>query len=164
MYVPGFSGFQDQRHAGALFGFYQMLVHGGYGEQGGHGHMVFIHAPIRKDQDVRPFSVAAVHLHIQPFDGPLQPGVFIIGDRHHGDPEALLLHAFDLQQVGVGEDRIVHLQHVAVFRFFLQHIPLCADVDGGGSHDMLPDGVDGRIRHLREQLLEGVKQRMMGFA
>ena len=164
MHIPGFSGFQNQRHAGTLFGFDQMLVQGGYGKQRGHCHMVFIHAPVRKDQDVRPFSVAAVHLHIQPFDGALQLGIFIVGDRHHGNLEAFHLHALDFQQVGVGEDRVVYLQNIAVLRLFLQHIPLRADVDSGGGHNMLPDGVDGRVGHLGEQLLKGMEQRMVGFA
>ena len=126
--------------------------------------MVFIHAPVRKDQNVRPFSVAAVHLHIQPLNGALQLSVFIVGDRHHGNLEAFHLHALDFQQVGVGEDRIVYLQDIAVLRLFLQHIPFRADVNSGGGHNMLPDSVDGRICNLREKLFKGMKQRMVCFA
>ena len=52
------------------------------------------------------------------------------------------------------------LQHVAVLRRLLQDIALAADVADQRHHHLFPDGIDGRIRHLREELLEVVEKRL----
>ena len=71
--------------------------------------MVFIHAPVGKDKDIRPFPVYPVHLHKQPLDGPLQACIFIINNGHYLYFEALRLHALNLDNIRIGEDGIVHL-------------------------------------------------------
>ena len=97
-------------------------------------------------------------------DSPFQFCIFIVNNRNYRGLKAFLLHAFDFHQIGVGEDRVIYLQHVAVFGLFLQHIPFRPDIDGGGGHHMLTDGVNRGIGHLGKQLLEIMEQRMVGFA
>ncbi len=62
------------------------------------------------------------------------------------------------KHVGVGQDRVVDLQHVTVLRSLLQDVAF-TDVYGGGSHDLLTDRIDGRVGYLCKQLLEIMKQR-----
>ena len=71
VYLSGFSGFQDQCDSGSLLGAYQILVQGGYGQQGRNGHMVLIHASVGQDQDVHTVSVSSVHFHKQSVNGTL---------------------------------------------------------------------------------------------
>ena len=43
---------------------------------------------------------------------------------------------------------------MAVLRLFLQEITIFTDIYCSGGHDLLPLGVDRRIRYLCEQLLK----------
>ena len=52
------------------------------------------------------------------------------------------------------------LQRVAVLRRFRQNVALVADIAGERHHHLFANGVDGRIGHLREELLEIVEQRL----
>ena len=52
-------------------------------------------------------------------------------------------------------------QHIAVFRHLLQEIAVLPQIDRGGSHHFLADRINGRVRHLREKLLEVVEQRVV---
>ncbi len=160
MHFPGLSGFQNQRHPGPLLRPHQVLVQSRNRQQGRNGHMVFIHPPVRKDQDIHTVPVRPVHFHEQPFNGALQACIFIISNGNHFHPEAFLLHILDFQQIRVCQNRIVHPKHIAVPGIFLQNIALRTDVHGGGSHYLLPNGIDGRIGHLGKKLLKIMEQRM----
>ena len=52
MHVPGFAAFQDHGNRRALFDADQVLFQGGNSQQGRDRQMVFVHAPVRQDQDV----------------------------------------------------------------------------------------------------------------
>ena len=110
--------------------------------------MVLINAPVRQDQDICAVSICPVCLHEQTVNGLLQTGVLIIGNRNLLYLEALHLHILDLQQIRVGEDGIVDLQHLAVLSHFFQEVAVLADISGGGSHHLLTDGINGRVGHL----------------
>ncbi len=71
-----------------------------------------------------------------------------------------LRDAAQLLQIAVRHDRIAQLQRVAVLRRFLQDVPLRSDVARQRHHQVFTDGVDGRIRDLREELLEIVEERL----
>ena len=72
--------------------------------------------------------------------------------------EAGLLHIPDLHQVSGGEDGVPNLEDPAVFRPLLQQVPVVPDIDGGVGDHLLPDGVNGRVGDLGEELLEVVEE------
>ena len=123
--------------------------------------MVFIHVPVGQDDDVCTLLVGAVYLQKYPVDGLFQTGVLVVVDGYRSHLEARHVHVLDLQQVGVGQDGVVHLEHLAVLRLILQQIAVGTDVNAGGGDHLFPDGVNGRVRHLCEPLFEVVEQRGM---
>ena len=159
MYLPGLSGFQDQGKGGLLLGVHQVLMDRGHSQKRGNGHMVFIHAPVREDQDIGAVFVSLIHLHEKAGKGSLKPGALIISDGHRRHLKSLLLHVFDLQKVRAGQDRILNLQYLAVVRRLLQQVPVFPCIDRGAGDDLLPDGVNGRIGHLGKQLFKIIEQR-----
>ncbi len=124
--------------------------------------MIFIHAPVGEHHDIHTVPVGTIHLHKQPVNGALQAGVFVIGDGNHLHLEALRLHTLDFHQIRIGQNRIMNLQDIAVSGRLFQDVAVRPDIDRGGRHHLLADGVDRRVGHLGKLLLEIVKQRMMG--
>ena len=164
VHIPGFGALQDHGHGGALLGAHQILLQSADRQQGGDGHVVFIHAPVREDQNVGAFLVGTVHVDKQPVQGVFQRGALVVeqGDGLH--MEAGPVHIPDLHQVHGGENGVVDLEHRAVFRPLLQQIAAGTHVDGGIGDDLLPDGVHGGIGHLGKELLEVVEQGLMVLA
>ena len=161
MYLTRLCGLQNDVHAGSLFRTDQMLLQSRNGKQRRDRHTVLIHTTVRKDDDVGSITVSSVHLYEKTVDRLLQAGVLIIGNRNDLYLKALRLHILDLQKVGVSQDRIVHLQHITVFRHFLQQVSVFAKIDRRGRHDLLTDRIDRRVCHLCKKLLKVVEQRMM---
>ncbi len=118
MYFSGFPGFQNQGHPCSLFRAYQILVQGGHCQQGGDGHMVLVHSSVGKNQNIDAVPICPVHFHKEPVNGPLQTGIFIIGNRNHLYPKALRLHIFNLQQIRICQYGVVDPQHIAVLGSF----------------------------------------------
>ena len=77
-----------------------------------------------------------------------------------GGQEVAPTDAAQFFQIPVGQDRVRQLQRVAVLRRFIEDVALGSDVAGERHHQFFADRVDGRIGHLREQLLEVVEQRL----
>ena len=161
VHLPGLGAFQNQCQCGALFGADEVLGHCRNSQQAGDGHMIFIHVTVGQDDDVRTLLVGAVYLQKYPVDGLFQTGVLVVVDGHRSHLEARHVHVLDLQQVGVGQDGVVHLEHLAVLRLILQQVAVGTDVNAGGGDHLLPEGVNGRVRHLCEPLFEVVEQRGM---
>ena len=161
VYLSGLSALQNQCHAGTLLGPDQILLQGGYRQQGRNGYMVFVNIPVRQDDDVGSVLVRPVHLQKQPVDGLFQGGILVVGDGDDLHLEAGLLHIFDFQQVRLRQDGIFHPQNLAVLRVFLQDIALLSHIDGGGGDNLLPDGVNGRIGYLSKELFKVVEQGLM---
>ena len=65
------------------------------------------------------------------------------------------MHQFVIRQDGASQ-----LDEPGVLRRFFQNIPLVADVGHEAHHEFLADGVNGRVRNLREALLEVVEQQL----
>ena len=156
--LPGLGALQDEGQGGALFGPDQVLGDRRHRQQAGDGHMVLVDVPIGQDDDVGPFLIGPVHLQEHPVDGLFQAGVLVVVDRDGGHLEAGHIHVFDLEQVGLGQDGVVHLEHLAVFGLVLQQVAVGAHIDAGGGDHLFPDGVDGRVGHLGEHLLEVAEQ------
>ena len=125
--------------------------------------MVFIHAPVREDQDIGSPAVSPVTGDKKPFHRVFQRGALVVQQGNRLNLEAGVVHMPDFQQLHGGENRVFDLQHLAVFRQFLQQIAIGTHKNRGVRHDLLPDGVNGRVGHLGKQLLEVVEQGLMGF-
>ena len=123
--------------------------------------MVLVHPPVGEDDDIGPLPPGPVHRQGQVLQRPVQGGVLVGEHGHGGHPEAGLIHGLDLHQVGGGEDGVADLQHPAVLRPLLEQVSVVPHVDGGVGDNLLPDGVDGRVGHLGEELLEVVEQGLL---
>ena len=150
---------EDEGQRGALLGADEVLRHRRDGQQTGDGDMVFVDVAVGQDDDVRPVLVGAVHFEEHAVDGLFKAGVLVVVDGNGRDLEAGNVHVFDFQQIGGGQDGVVHLEDLAVLRLVLQQIAVRAHIDAGGGDDLFADSVDGRVGHLCEPLLEVVEQR-----
>ncbi len=85
MYVPGFCALQKNGKGGALFGAHQMLLQCRNRQKGGNSHVVFIHAPVGKNQDICPMAVGPVTVDKQAVQRVLQghAGVIQQGQGFH---------------------------------------------------------------------------------
>ena len=161
VHVPGLGALQHHGDGGALLGADQMLLQGGHRQQGGNGHMVFVHPPVREDNHVGAVAVGLVAADEQVVQGPLQGGVFKVQQGHGLRLEPGHLHVFQLQQLHAGEDGAAQLQNPAVFRGVAEEVPVRAHIHRGIRHDLLPQGVNGRVGYLGEELLKVVKQGLL---
>ena len=159
VYLVRLGAFQNEGQRGALLGADEVLRDGRHGQQAGDGDMVFVDVPVGQDDDVGTVLICAVHFQEDAVDGLFQAGILVVVDGNGRDLEARHVHVFDLEQVGGGQNGVVDLEHLAVFGLVFQQVAMGTHVDAGGGDDFLPDGVDGRVGHLREPLLEVVEQR-----
>jgi hypothetical protein len=88
-----------------------------------------------------------------------------IGDVQRVAAEFAVRVALDVAQlrhVGEVEDRLAHFEpHRRVDLVDVEQVGLGADEGHQRHHDRLADRVDRRVRHLREQLLEVVVERLV---
>ena len=164
MNLSGLAGLQNQCHSGPLLCAHKVLVQRRNRKQRRDRHMVLVHTPVGEDQHIDTIAVCTVHLYKESVDRPLKAGILIIGNGNDLHLEALRLHILDLQQIRVGQDRIVDPEHITVLRCLLQDIALGPDIDGCRCDNLLADRVDGRVRYLRKELLEIMEERMIGLA
>ena len=159
VHLVGFGAFQNEGQRGALLGADEVLGHCGHRQQTGDGHMVLVDVAVGQDDDVCPVLVGAVHFEEDAVDGLFEAGILIVVDGNGRDLEARHVHVLDLEQICGGQDRVVDLEHLAVFGLVLQQVAVGTHIDAGRGDDLLADGVDGGVRHLCEPLLEVVEQR-----
>ena len=164
VYQARLAAFQNQRHGGALAGADQILADRAHSQQAGNGDVVLVNVTVRQNQDVRAVAVGAVHIDKQALNGLFQVGVLVVADGQRHDLEAGHVHGLDLEQIGLGQDRVLDFQDLAVVGVLLQKIALRTDVDGGRGDDLLAQRVDGRVRDLRKHLLEILAQIRAGVA
>ena len=141
-----------------------MLLQSRHGQQGRDCHVVLIHAPVRKNDNVHAVTIRPVYFHKEAVDGFFHAGSGVVNDGNHFYLKAFCLHIFYLHQVRIGENRIVNLQNVTVFRHLLQQVSIGSDVNSGTGNHFLTDGIDGRVGYLGKKLFEIVEQRMIAFA
>ena len=148
VYLPGLPGFEDQGHGRALLCVNEVLMHGRNSQEGGKRHMVLVHSPVRKDQNISSLPVCLVHFHKQMCEHPLHGRSLVEQGGHPGNMKTFFFQGFNLDKVKVAEDRILNLQYMAVLRSLLQQIAVCAQIHGTGGDNLLPVRIDGWIRHL----------------
>ncbi len=155
--------FDDQRDLRARAFAHQMIVHRRQRQQARNRSLLFIDAAVGKNQQ----RIAVLDRQRSP---PAQPS------RRAPDPRSPPSTRNSVGSVDarkspcdtrrsfsrsrVGQNRMRQLQRVAVLRRLVQNVALGADVAGQRHHQLFANRIDRRIRHLREQLLEVVEQRL----
>ncbi len=160
--VPHLAALEDQRDGGPLPRADKVLLHRRDREQCRDRHMVLIDAAIREDDDVGPAGHGPVDRKIQVFDRLREGGVLIVEERDGFIFEAAPLHGSYFQHIDAGQDRVVHLENRTVAALRVEKVSVGADVDGRVRDDLLPEGVDRRVRDLSELLLEEAVEERIG--
>ena len=155
------AGLHHQPSLGADAGFGEGAVDRGHGQQGGDGHFARGEVAIGEDDQAVALGCHAGGLGGQ-VDERLGQGraVAALGEGHLEGDGAELRRA-DLPEVlelGIGEDRAAHLDEAGVLGGLGEDVGLVAHVGHQAHHRDLADGVDRRVGHLREALLEVVKE------
>ena len=159
--VARLAAFQQHGDGGALLFAHQMLFQRRHRQQRGDGQAFPVQPPVGEYDDVRALAVGAVAGGEQFFESALQiprPG---IEQRDGAHAEIRVAQAADALQCFGGEDGTVQFDDAAILRRRGKKVAVVADVDALVGLDLFADGVDGRVRHLREALLEVRKQRRM---
>ena len=140
---------------------HQMLVDGGQGEQSGYRHLCGTHSLVADDQDVAsPFD--RIHggcakrgqLGLDPFLTPTQGVGDVQGDAFEL-AMGVVLNVAQLLHVCHVQNRLRDLEsHRRVDLIDVQQIGLGSNEGHQRHHDRFANRVDGRVGHLRKQLLE----------
>ena len=138
-----------------------MLLDRGNGQQRRDRHMVFVHAAVRKDDDVFPVGSRAVNRDIELFQRPLQRCILVKQERHRLHMEPRLIECLDLHQINLCQNRIIDFEHSAVAALFLQQITVGTDVNRRIGDDFLAKRINRRVCNLCEKLLEIIEQQLM---
>ena len=139
------------------------IVHRRQRQQAWNGSVVFVHAAIRKNQQRVPSLYRQRSTLAQLVQSALQAR-FAVADAEQrgqsGRQQITIRNPAQFFQFAIGEQRMRQLQHVAVLGRLFENVALAADVADQRHHHLFANGIDGRIRHLREELLEVVEQRL----
>ena len=155
--------FDDQGHLRPRPFAHQQIMHGRQSKQTRDRRGLLVHAAVADDQQrvsIPDRQRRALAELLQPAP---QPGLAVLRAKkcHQrrrqqvalGDPPKLL-------QLAIGEHRLRQLQGVAVLRSLFENVSLGTDIADERHHHLFADGVDRRVRHLGEQLLEIVEQQL----
>ncbi len=141
----------------------EAIVHGGHRQQAWDRRIGRVNAAIRENQQ----RVAGVHGErgavAQIVERVAQALFAVLGAEQRGQrggQQVARGDAAQLFQIPVRQDRLHHLERVAVLRRLGQNVALGADVADQRHHHLFTDRVDRRIGDLREQLLEVVEERL----
>mmetsp|Transcript_1882 Transcript_1882/g.2655 ORF Transcript_1882/g.2655 Transcript_1882/m.2655 type:complete len:298 (+) Transcript_1882:2542-3435(+) len=169
MHLLGISRLHEDGGLGPLLGDQEVLVHGPRRQQGGHRQATRTRHTVGEDDDGGGLPVTLAHHPLQSFRGLLADGVQGLGQTLRpaaggeggvddpAPPLSLELGVLDGLHLLQGDDGVGHQQALAVLRPRLQQV-LLRTHRASQTHDhLLADGVDGRVGHLCEELLEVVK-------
>ena len=162
-YLARLPALNDQRHLRPGLFAHEAVMHGRHGQQARYRRIGRIDAAVRKNQQ----RVAGIHgmgrAVAQIVERVLQASLPVCGTKERwqrGGQQIARGDAAQFLKITVGQDRVRQLQRMAVIRRFLQNVALGANVADERHHQFLANGIDGRIRHLRKELLEIVEQRL----
>ena len=114
MDFPRFPRLQHDCQGCALLRLNQMLMNRRDCQQRRNRHMVFVHAPVCKNQDIRPVSVRPVHFHKQMVNSFFQVCIFIVSNRYFFNLKPFYFHIFNFQHIRVRQNRMLDFQYLAV--------------------------------------------------
>ena len=122
--------------------------------------MVFIHAPVGENQNIRPVFIRPVAGDKEAIQRPFQRRALVVQKRNGLHMELWVVEIADLEHVHAGQNRVFDLQYRAVFRLLFEQVSACAEKDRGVGHDLLADRVDGRVCDLGKHLFEVAEERL----
>ncbi len=157
MHAAGLAGLDDDSRLQARACADEMVVHGPSRKQGGNRHTTGAGTSVGEDEDVRAGGERDIRLCTDSFDRGLEPGGAVGSRPGRVDRPRLEDLGFDAPQLFellVEEDGVVDDELPRVLGRLGEQIALGADTRAHAHHDRLADRVDGRVRHLCEELLE----------
>lgn len=131
-------------------------MHHGAGQQAGNGKVAAAYVAVRQHQDAhagpdQPHG--GFRQAVQRLPQSVSVPAFRELEGEPGGREAGFPDVAEAVELLVRNDGARHLDEPGVLRRFLQNVGMVADVRGQAHDEFLPDGVDGRVGHLREQLI-----------
>ena len=160
MHFARLTGFEHEAHARAQTFADQIVMQARDCEQRRDRREFAIHAAIGEDEDVHflLFDHAARHQTnlFHRLDEALLAASHPEQRRQHADLEARQIHAANLRELLVREDRPLHLEAATVRRLRIQQVAFGTETRFRRSDDLLADAIDRRVGDLREELLEVV--------
>ncbi len=157
MDLAGLARLQNDADARPLMSTDQVMVHGPAGYQRAEWHFHRRDCPVRQnDQRITFFdrfgrfpadSIQCLH-HAR------LATALVEGDVDDAGTPAPVIHLLQRAQLLVGQNRMRHPQAVCMLFRGFQQVSFRPDEAFQRHHHFLPNGVDGRVCYLREQLLE----------
>ena len=165
--LPGLAGFHHDAYLGPGAFPNEVVVDGRSGQQGGDGHPFGIDAAIGENEDVVPLAHRPGSPAAERFQGGLQSAASVAPGEVHLQglgAEVPDRGVPDSGKLGIGQYGALQLEQAGVPGGFVQKILLAADITFYRHHHLFPDGIDGRVGHLGEELLEVVveQRRLVG--
>ena len=141
----------------------QRLVHGGHGQKGGDAGDGFARIPsdgweirpIRQNDDLRAIVHGLESVSRESGERGLETFMAEVQRQRPGRELGNVPHAAELV---VRQHGARHLDESRVLRRFREDVPLVADVCHDRHDEFFADGVNRRVRHLREELVEVVEE------
>ena len=166
-HLARFSRFDDQTHSRARLLANQVVVHRGSGQQRRDGHVRGIDVPVTEDQH----GCAGLDLlrgeAADPLESGHEPGRtgVTVKDHRNGLRRKLALRDVpELLEVVVGEHGVWHLEPLRLRGTLFEEVSAGTQRGHQRHHRLLANGIDRRVGHLREELLEVVEQRQRPLA
>ena len=153
--------FQNHADGRPAAGADQMLFQGGNSQQGGDGHVVFIHPTVGQDQHIGAVLVGTVTDYEKMVQGVLQGFAAVVEHGYAGHTQGFFRGVLNPLQISVGKNRLLQAQHGTVLRLILQQVAVTAHVHCRIRYNLFTDGVNGGIGHLGKELPEVLKQGLM---
>jgi len=165
VHLARLAALDDQARLGTRSLAQQVVVHGRARQERGDGRAIAVVVAVRQDDDAAPFPHRRGGLLADRVERRHQPGL-AVRDPEQGrhrlglEGPAARGPVENPQLLGrtAVEDRARQVNLVRGLGLGIEEVALGAD-GGAGRHDqLLADGVDGRVGHLREELLEVARQ------
>ena len=167
VHLARLAGLDDQPGLRAVAGADQVVMHGGGGEQAWDRGVDGVHAAVGKDDDRVPVLDRLARILAKFVERGFQARLPGGGDKEHRDGDRLDVGEVQFPKLGevvVAEDRLLELHQPRMRRRLLQQVPLAAEIGDQRRHQRLEVGVERRIGHLREELLEVVIEQLWPIA
>ena len=163
-YLTNLTALYDEGSLHTLAGINQIMMYGAHGEQRWDGSMGFIHATVAQD-DVVVAIIHALCSLLAEFIQSLMQSFFALGGfEEHVELyciESLVSDILKDIQLGIGQDRMWQANHLAVALVRVQNAgTYTTDILGKTHHEVLTDGVDGRVGNLSKLLTEVVEENL----
>ena len=157
VHFPDVAGFHDDAHLAAVSFADEVVVDGGASEQGRDGCVVGVDSAVGEDQYFETVFDGVYGIAAEAVEAGLHGAGLTVGAEI--GLECLCLEdagidAADLFQLMVAEYGMLQRDGVTGQRVFSQQVSVAADEAREGHDQSFPDGIDGRVGDLGEQLFE----------